>query len=43
MPGVTLKIALLLTLAALLAGCGTVEGMGRDISDASVTVRGWIR
>ncbi|MEL6509259.1 MAG: entericidin EcnA/B family protein [Pseudomonadota bacterium] len=23
------------------AGCGTVEGIGRDISDGSRTVRGW--
>ena len=24
-----------------LAGCGTVEGFGRDVSDGSRTVRGW--
>ncbi|MEL7212094.1 MAG: entericidin EcnA/B family protein [Pseudomonadota bacterium] len=32
-----LAIALCLTAA----GCGTVEGIGRDISDSSRTVRGW--
>jgi peptide/nickel transport system substrate-binding protein len=33
----------LLMLVVVLAGCGTVEGIGRDISDASVAVRGWLR
>lgn len=32
-------LALVLCLGA--AGCGTVEGFGRDISDGSRTVRGW--
>lgn len=33
---------LALTLVALaLAGCNTVEGVGRDISGASNAVRGW--
>ena len=32
-----------LGLLVLLAGCGTVEGMGRDISDGAVAVRSWFR
>ncbi len=43
MPGSVLKIGTLLMLSALLVGCGTVEGVGRDISDASVAVRSWFR
>lgn len=30
-------------LILMLAGCGTVEGMGRDISDGATAVRGWFR
>jgi predicted small secreted protein len=33
----------LLILVVVLAGCGTVEGMGRDISDGAVAVRSWFR
>ncbi|ETA49544.1 MULTISPECIES: hypothetical protein [Ponticoccus] len=36
-----MKQALLLTLALMLAGCGTVDGIGQDISDGSRMVRGW--
>jgi predicted small secreted protein len=32
-----------LTLAAALAGCGTVDGIGQDISGAARTVEGWFR
>ncbi len=32
---------LALTLCLAAAGCGTVEGVGRDIQDGSRTVRGW--
>lgn len=31
-----------LLLMGLLAGCGTVEGIGRDIQDGSRTVRNWL-
>lgn len=31
----------LLGLAAVLAGCGTVEGVGHDISSGARAVRGW--
>jgi len=34
------KIVMLCALA-LLAGCATVEGVGRDISGASRGVQGW--
>lgn len=34
-----LRIGLLAALLAL-AGCGTVEGIGRDISDSARAVRG---
>jgi predicted small secreted protein len=34
--------ALLLGLALALAGCGTVDGIGQDISDGSRMVRGWL-
>ena len=36
-------LAILALMVAVLAGCGTVEGIGRDISDASFAVRGWFR
>jgi predicted small secreted protein len=39
----TRHLAALTLAVAVLAGCGTVEGIGRDISDASYTVRGWLR
>lgn len=32
---------LLVALTLALAGCGTVEGAGRDISGAARTVGGW--
>ncbi|MBU2962353.1 entericidin EcnA/B family protein [Citreicella sp. C3M06] len=32
---------LLAALAATLAGCGTVDGVGQDISSASRTVQSW--
>lgn len=38
-----IRLAGLVVLVALLAGCGTIEGVGRDISDGAVTVRGWFR
>ena len=38
-----IRLAGLAVLVALLAGCGTIEGVGRDISDGAVTVRGWFR
>ena len=41
----TMKKAMVWTLAALtlamLAGCATVEGAGRDISAGASTVQGW--
>ncbi|APZ54717.1 entericidin EcnA/B family protein [Salipiger abyssi] len=36
-----MKQALLLGVLALLAGCGTVDGVGQDISSASRTVQSW--
>jgi predicted small secreted protein len=35
-----MKTLLLITLAALLAGCNTVSGMGRDIQKAGETLEG---
>ncbi|SDY26121.1 entericidin EcnA/B family protein [Citreimonas salinaria] len=32
----------LLGLAALLAACGTVDGLGQDISAGARTVQGWL-
>ncbi|GGG58617.1 hypothetical protein GCM10011415_00550 [Salipiger pallidus] len=32
---------LILALATLVAGCGTVDGVGQDISSASHMVQGW--
>lgn len=31
-----------LGLAALLAGCGTVDGLGQDISAGARTVQSWL-
>jgi len=31
----------ILALTASLAGCGTVEGIGKDISNGARTVQGW--
>lgn len=31
----------LLALAAALAGCGTIEGFGRDLSAGAQTVQSW--
>ncbi len=39
----THHIAALALTVAVLAGCGTIDGIGRDISDASYAVRGWLR
>jgi predicted small secreted protein len=39
----THHIAALALTVVVLAGCGTIDGIGRDISDASYTVRGWLR
>ncbi|HBM58933.1 MAG TPA: entericidin EcnA/B family protein [Citreicella sp.] len=36
-----MKQALLLSLLAALAACGTVDGVGQDISSASRTVQSW--
>lgn len=38
----TLRAAALLLTLTVLAGCNTVEGVGRDLSGAAVTVRGWM-
>lgn len=35
------RLALALALAALAAGCGTIEGLGRDISAGAQTVQSW--
>lgn len=40
MTGMGMKTALLLAALAL-AGCGTIEGAGRDISAGARTVGGW--
>jgi predicted small secreted protein len=40
---VTMHRLAVLGLVLMLAGCGTVEGMGRDISDGAVAVRSWFR
>jgi predicted small secreted protein len=37
------KFAILALMVAVVAGCNTVEGMGRDVSDAAVAVRDWFR
>lgn len=36
-----IRITMLFALGLGLAGCGTVDGIGQDISDASREVRGW--
>lgn len=36
-----MKQALLPTIVLALTGCGTVDGIGQDISDGSRMVRGW--
>lgn len=36
------RIALLAATFAVLSGCGTVEGLGRDVSAAARTVEGWL-
>ncbi|WP_372890848.1 entericidin EcnA/B family protein [Rhodosalinus sp.] len=33
----------ILTLAVALTGCGTIDGVGQDISGAARTVQGWFR
>lgn len=33
----------ILELAAALAGCATIDGVGQDISGAARTVQGWFR
>ncbi|MCR8547297.1 entericidin EcnA/B family protein [Salipiger sp. P9] len=35
------QVILLAALAAGLAGCGTVDGIGQDVSAASRTVQSW--
>lgn len=37
-----MKKTLLLIAALALVGCGTVEGVGRDISSGARTVGGWM-
>jgi predicted small secreted protein len=32
---------MMIALAAMLASCGTVEGIGEDISTGARTVQGW--
>lgn len=34
-----MRLAVILALAALLAGCNTVEGLGKDVSSGARTVR----
>ncbi|MEM7075364.1 MAG: entericidin EcnA/B family protein [Pseudomonadota bacterium] len=35
------QAAILVLIAAALAGCGTVEGIGEDLAGASRSVQGW--
>ena len=35
------KLILLAALAAALAGCNTVAGVGDDVSSGALTVQGW--
>ena len=35
------RAVMFLTVALALAGCGTVEGIGKDISGGARTVQGW--
>jgi predicted small secreted protein len=37
----TLRPALLVVALLMLAGCNTVDGMGRDLSSSARTVSGW--
>lgn len=37
----TLRPALLVVLALMLAGCNTVDGIGRDLSSSARTVSSW--
>ncbi|MBV7393266.1 entericidin EcnA/B family protein [Mameliella sediminis] len=36
-----MRVVIAIALAAGLAGCGTVEGIGEDISSGARTVQGW--
>ena len=36
-----MRVVILIALAAALSGCGTVEGIGEDISSGARTVQGW--
>ncbi|MFW2587081.1 entericidin EcnA/B family protein [Sagittula sp. SSi028] len=36
------NLILILTAAAALAACGTVEGFGNDVSSGARTVQGWL-
>ena len=38
----TKRVALLLGVFLTLSACGTVAGVGEDISNASRTVQGWL-
>ena len=40
-PARHLARALIAASALLVAGCGTIEGVGKDISGAARTVQGW--
>ena len=37
-----MKLLILITLLASVAGCATVEGIGRDISGGANRVNGWL-
>lgn len=37
------RLIALAALCAAVAGCGTIDGVGRDISGAARTVEGWMR
>ncbi|WP_167646295.1 entericidin EcnA/B family protein [Mameliella alba] len=36
-----MRVVFVITLAVGLAGCGTVDGIGQDISAGARTVQGW--
>ncbi len=36
-----MKKLIVLTMLAMLAGCATVDGVGRDISGAARGIQGW--
>lgn len=38
----TMKTLMVLAVFATLAGCGTVDGIGRDISGGANRVAGWM-